>query len=258
MIKRVDYLWRLFATGGSFAIFYFCSLLMIAIILPILRLIIRDSDLRSEHVRWIINRYFIVFIQFMVLVGVIRIEMYGAERLKKVGKMLIVANHPSYLDVVILLSLIPNAVCIVNNNLLSNPFIGSSISSANYISNSSDAEQLIDNCVGALNRGCPTIIFPEGTRSVPNRALKFHRGFAHIVLKSGVEIQPVIISCEPSFLPKGIPWYKIPKQQPKFVIDVKLPIKAADIIDGTESPIIASRKMEKYLESYYSRELVKK
>jgi 1-acyl-sn-glycerol-3-phosphate acyltransferase len=203
----------------------------------------------------IINNYFIFFVRFMVFAGVIRTEVHGAEQLISIGNRIVIANHPSYLDIVILLSLVPNACCIVNSNLLSKPFIGTIISSAGFISANLGSEQVINDCVKAINRGCPLIIFPEGTRSVPGRAYKFHRGFAHVALKSGVDIQPVIIQCEPSLLAKGIPWYKIPEQSAKFIIDVKPPIKVASIVDVNEAAAITSRNMEQYFESYYSQEI---
>ncbi len=255
MNKRINHLWRLVATACSFALFYFCSFLMIAIILPTIRLIIRDSALRNKYVRWIINKSFILFVRFMCFVGVIQIEVQSAERLVNIGNSVVIANHPSYLDIVILLSLMPDACCIVNSKLLSNPFIGLVVSSAGFICNNVDPEQVINDCVRALNRGCPLVIFPEGTRSVPNRAYKFQRGFAHIVLKSGVDIQPVVIHCEPLLLAKGIPWYNIPERPAKFIIDLKPPMNAASIVDVNETATIVSRKIERHFESYYSKEI---
>jgi 1-acyl-sn-glycerol-3-phosphate acyltransferase len=255
MKNRIEYLWRLVAIAGCYAVFYASALVFIVLVLPVIRVVFRNSTSRNRKIRWIINKYFIFFVQLMIGVGVMQTEIYGADQLKNRGPRMVIANHPSYLDIVILLSLVPNACCIVNSNLLSNPFIGLIVTSAGFICNKKDSEQVVNDCISALNSGCPVIVFPEGTRSVPGRAYKFHRGFAHIVLKSGFDIQPVTISCEPSFLAKGVPWYKIPEQTAKFIIHAQQKMKASDIADIQEAPAIAARKVVRYLECYYAREM---
>lgn len=255
MIKRIEYLWRLVAIAGCYVVFYASSLAFIVFVLPVTGVVIRNSESRNKCVRWIINKYFIFFVQLMIGMGVIRTEIYGADQLKRREPRMVIANHPSYLDIVILLSLVPNACCIVNSNLLSNPFIGLIVKSAGFICNKVDSEQVINDCVSALKNGYPIIFFPEGTRSVPGRSFKFHRGFAHVVLKSGFDIEPVTISCEPSMLAKGVPWYKIPDRPAKFVIHAKQNMKASEITDVHETQAIAARKVVRYLESYYDKEM---
>jgi 1-acyl-sn-glycerol-3-phosphate acyltransferase len=227
----------------------------VGLIVPVLRIVMRDNLSRNSKVRWIINKYFVFFVGLMVFVGVIRIEIHGKDRLKSMGPRMVIANHPSYLDIVILLSLVPNACCIVNSNLLSNPLIGRIVTAAGFICNRMDSEQLVGDCILALKCGCPLIVFPEGTRTIPGRMFKFHRGFAHIVLKSGYEIQPIMIRCEPSLLAKGVPWYKVPERPAQFVIHAKQPIKASDVVDVREESSIAARKLTGHLEKYYTMEI---
>ena len=255
MKNRIEYLWRLVATAGCYAVFYASAFVFIVLVLPVIHVVFQDSASRNRKVRWIINKYFIFFVRLMVGLGCIHIELYGADQLKSRSPRMVIANHPSYLDIVILLSLIPNACCIVNSNLLSNLFIGLIVKSAGFICNKMDSEQVINDCISALNSGCPVIFFPEGTRSVPGRAFKFHRGFAHVVLQSGFDIQPVTINCEPSILAKNVPWYKIPDRSAKFVIHAKQNMKASNITDVHEAPAIAARKVVRYLECYYDKEM---
>jgi len=255
MKNRIEYLWRIVATVGCYAVFYASAFVFIALVLPFIRVVFRNRVSRYRKVRWIINKYFIFFVRLMVVVGVIRIEIYGADQLKNPGPRMVIANHPSYLDIVILLSLVPNACCIVNSDLLSNPFIGLIVTSAGFVCNKMDSEQVVDDCFSALHSGYPVIVFPEGTRSVPGRAYKFHRGFAHIVLKGGFDIQPVTINCEPSLLAKGVPWYKIPERPAKFVIHAQQKMKASDIADVQEAPTIVARKVVKHLEGFFSKEM---
>jgi 1-acyl-sn-glycerol-3-phosphate acyltransferase len=186
--------------------------------------------------------------------GVMRLELRNGETLGKCGDMLVFANHPSYLDVVVMLSLMPRSSCVVNSRLWGSPFWGGVVRSAGYIRNDSP-ETLVDDCLAALNGGEPLIIFPEGTRSVPGKPLRMSRGAAHIALRSGRDILPVVLTCDPPTLTKGSPWYRIPRRAFTFRLEVHPPLKVADCIDMSEPASLASRKLTAYLERYFTGEL---
>ena len=68
-------------------------------------------------------------------VGVLTYEFEGAERLGRPGQI-IVANHPSLIDVVFLLGFTPQATCIVKEALFQNPFTRWPVAAAGFVSNS--------------------------------------------------------------------------------------------------------------------------
>ena len=135
-----------------------------------------------------------------------------------------------------------------------NPIFGGILRAAGYIRNS-DAEQLVDDCAQALERGAPLIVFPQGTRSSPDAPMKFLRGAAHIALKSGKPIVPVLLQCEPLFLTKGAPWYLAPPQPFQFRVVVRDALSAAALADTQQAPVIAARRLTSALEGYFSEEL---
>ena len=65
---------------------------------------------------------------------------------------------------------------------------------------------MIEKCRVNLAAGNNLTIFPEGTRSVPGEPLDSQRGFAHIATLTGVNLQPVTITCEPITLVKRAPY----------------------------------------------------
>ncbi|MDR2215710.1 MAG: 1-acyl-sn-glycerol-3-phosphate acyltransferase [Nevskiaceae bacterium] len=154
----------------------------------------------------------------MRLFGVLRFELVGVERLRRPG-LVIVANHPTLLDVVFLLSVVPNATCIVRAGLSNNPFTRAAVRSAGYVCNDWGVE-LVDACVDALCAGSSLIVFPEGTRTNPLQAQKWHRGAANVALRVGRPLTPVTISCEPPSLRKGEPWWHVPPRRMYFSIRV--------------------------------------
>ena len=69
---------------------------------------------------------------------------------------------------------------------------------------------MIRACLRHLEAGRSVVIFPEGTRSPAGGLGAFHAGAAFVALRSGRDLVPVLLSCEPSTLTKGRSWYDVP------------------------------------------------
>lgn len=166
------WLWRLIATGLSFTLFGLGGLCLRVVVFPLLALLPGDAAAHRCRARKTISRLFWLFVQFMYRSGVLTYEVEGAERLGRPGQ-LVIANHPSLIDVVVLIALIRDANCVVKQSLWENPFTRGPIRAAQYISNNGSAEML-DEAADALQQGQTLIIFPEGTR--PGAAVSPRRG----------------------------------------------------------------------------------
>jgi 1-acyl-sn-glycerol-3-phosphate acyltransferase len=118
---------------------------------------------------------------------------------------LIVSNHPSELDFMLLLGTLPRTQCIVKAAILKNPLLGLPMKLAGYIGND-DPFALIQNCQDEIDKGGKVLIFPEGTRTVPGQPIRFNRGAASIATLTSCKIVPVFISIEPNCLYKGQSW----------------------------------------------------
>lgn len=254
MPERLNHLWRLGVTGTAFALFGVGGSLMTVLVFPPLRLLPGGAAGRHRRTQALIQRFFALLIGLLCRLGVMRLELDNAEMLRQCGNMLVFANHPSYLDVVVILSLMPRSSCVVNSRLWRSPFWGGVVRSAGYIRNDAP-ETLVDDCVAALDGGEPLIIFPEGTRSVPGQPLRMSRGAAHIALRSGRDILPVVVSCDPPTLTKGMPWYRIPERAFTIRLVVRPPLRVADCIDTNEPASLAARKLTAFLEHYFTEEL---
>lgn len=217
--KRGDLYWlRLPATGLCFAVFGVAALILGLLVLPLLELLDRDGERRRHRARAVIAAAMRAFIHFMRGVGVLRFSFEGCERLGRPGQ-LIVANHPTLIDVLFLLGFTPQATCIVKSSLFSNPFTRGALKAADYIPNA-PTDEMILRAEAELRGGQSLVIFPEGTRTVPARALELQRGAANIALRGASELTPVFISCEPPTLSKHEPWYRIPARRARFTLFV--------------------------------------
>lgn len=252
MLARINYAWRLAATGGCFLTFGIGGLVLSVIIFPVIRLI--PSPKKSLRARWVIHKAFGMFLWLMHTTGVLRLEISGGEKLRNCRNALVLANHPTLVDVIALVSLMPTASCVVKQALWNNPFLGGVVRAADYISNS-EPEMLIQDCATDLRIGNPLLIFPEGTRSSPGQSMRFKRGAAYIALNSDVPIFPVLISCTPPTLTKHEKWYKIPERRFHLLIKVHDPITISQWVDSAAPSAIAARQLTHALEKYFTKAL---
>ncbi|PHX41431.1 acyltransferase, partial [Pseudomonas sp. NZIPFR-PS2] len=215
---RDAYYWRLFATAASFALFGFGGLCLRLLVFPLLSCLPGDAAKHRSRARHTISWLFWFFIRLMQRAGVLTYSVEGTEKLGRPGQM-IIANHPSLIDVVFLIGLVRQANCVVKQSLWQNPFTRGPVRDAGYISNDGSAEML-DAAADALRGGQTLIIFPEGTRTTPGAAPAFHRGGAAIALRGATIITPVVIKVSPTTLTKAEPWYRIPKCRVHFSLRV--------------------------------------
>lgn len=255
MINNINYVWRIAATGLCFVVFSSGGFLFSITVFPLIRLLPIGKIRKKEVTRLFIHHSFRLFVWLMSAVGVLRVSVVNPEKLDNAGNHLIIANHPCLIDVVLIISLVKKAGCIVKAALWKSPFLGRVVSSAGYIKNS-EPQALVDLCLKYLESRSPLIIFPEGTRTVPGKAIKFHRGAAHVALRSRKNIIPIIINCTPPSLAKNEKWYNIPRTG-----RVHITLRVGDTINlspftGDNSPL-AARKLTRFLENYFQQETVK-
>lgn len=252
MLERLNHGWRIVATGLGFLSFGLGGMALWLLVFPLLALLVRDRARRSRLARSIIRHSFAGHIELMRVLGVLTYEIQGIERLQRSG-LLVLANHPTLMDVVFLVSLIPDADCVVKSRLARNPFTRGPIQATGYICNDSGAG-LVEDCIRTVRSGRNLLIFPEGTRTPLVGAGRLQRGAANIAVRGVLDITPVTIRCQPPTLSKGQKWYRIPSRRFHVSIDVgeDLPI-APFLVDFNEA--MASRRLTEYLTTYFAGEL---
>ncbi|WP_448102063.1 lysophospholipid acyltransferase family protein [Luteibacter jiangsuensis] len=253
MTRRDAWAWRFVCTALSFALFGIGGVLLRVLILPVVLHLPGPAAVRRRRARRTVGRAFWLHSQFMYRTGVLDYRFEGLERLGRPGQM-IVANHPSLIDVVFLIGHVPDANCIVKHSLWKNPCMRGPVSVAQYISNDGSAEML-ERAADVLREGQTLIVFPEGTRTTPGKPPAFHRGAAAIAVRGAHTITPVFITVRPTTLTKAEPWYRIPYRRVQMELRVGEDIAVADFSEGVPAPI-ASRRINEHLHALYARELM--
>lgn len=253
MLARINRVWRLIATALSFLLFGIGGLLIPLVIVPLVVIALPGGKEKSQQRgKAVIHHAFRAYIWVMKTLGVLSYSVEGLNQLK--DAKLVLANHPTLIDVVFLISFIPNANCVVKNALLKNPFTKGPVTAAGYIINNDSVDEVITAANAAFDNNEALIVFPEGTRSIPGKSLKLKRGASNIAIRTATTITPVTILCEPITLTKGAPWYRVPVNKPHFSIAIKRAIQVEGYINDN-TPSIAARKLTEDLTMYFNKEI---
>lgn len=251
-MSELDRAWRVLATGISFALFGVGGLALRMVVFPLLALCVRDRQAHQRAARAAVRLSFRGFVGIMRLLGVLRYEVKGLEKLDRAGQ-LILANHPTLIDTVFLIAFVRNADCIVKGALSNNPFMRGPIRAAGYISNDRGPE-LVEDGIASLRAGGNLIIFPEGTRTPPGGTPTLRRGAANIAVRGMRAVTPVVIRCDPPTLGKGDKWWHVPARRVRFRIEVKDDIAAELFRHDDVSEVLAARRLTEYLQQFFMKE----
>lgn len=166
------------------------------------------------------------------------------QAFRNIKGKIIVLNHPSILDFVLTMSLVPNSSCIVRGNLLKTP-LGGVIKQA-YITNTTSFEEMCVECKKVTDQGCNVIIFPEGTRTPRHGRNQYKKGAARIAFYCGCDVQPIFIGGSDKYgLGKYDPFWSYNHVE-EFYYDFKLlPVISIEEYKGLTEPVAAKRLTEK-------------
>jgi len=140
--------------------------------------------------------------------GLIRLRVDGTEHLPADGPVVLVANHVSFFDSVLLMFSLPRPVAFIGKaEYTDNPITNWLFCGAGMIpvrrEDPGDLPHVFEEVAEVLRRGEVIGVFPEGTRSRDGRLHRGHVGAAHLALITGAPIVPVGIIGTDAVLPTG-------------------------------------------------------
>lgn len=143
--------------------------------------------------------------------GILRTDLTALDALRDERGLIVVANHPSMLDAMMLVSRLPRSACVMKAKLMNNPFLGPGARLARYMPNDLP-RAMIRAAVTDLKQGGQLVLFPEGTRTAGGAGTlnSLLPGFTLIAKMAEVPIQTVLIDSASPYLTKGWPVWRLP------------------------------------------------
>jgi 1-acyl-sn-glycerol-3-phosphate acyltransferase len=205
-----------------------------------------------RHLRVPLGRKFIsltlaVYLWLLKVFCYVRINDSALKSVSLERPLIVIANHPSLLDAVILLSRLPHATCVMKASLRKNVLFGPMARLSGYISNE-DPLLLIRQACDELQAGAHVILFPEGTRTVTPPVNPFSQTCALIAVRSGVPIQSLFFEFSSLYLGKSWPLFQKP------TLPLCITLRLGHKFDAAKDRLALTER----LESYYRERLTDK
>jgi len=217
MILAIFYL--LLGVAGSASIMYFCGLyttwywywipivvipatyvllfgISLAILFPFAKMVDIDKEIKKPSK---IAAFLVREIDFLtVQLSNTKVKYKGFKQLSKKGEYMIVYNHISNFDPMVLMSKIKRLICITKRGNKKIPVVGGMIHKAGYITidreNNEEGIKAIGKAIDTINNHQASIaVSPEGTRSKDLQLLPFHPGTFQIAKRTGAPIVCVAV-----------------------------------------------------------------
>jgi 1-acyl-sn-glycerol-3-phosphate acyltransferase len=247
--------WRVCTTGLAFITFMAGSVFFTFAAVPMIQLLPGSVENKRQKILQLIHWSFKLFIKYSIFLRVIdRFEVEGLEDIKYYKNYIFIANHPTLIDAVAIMSCIPFCNCIVKKSLLEHVYFNSIVRAAGYIVNDR-ATQIFKDCEKNFQAGRSLIVFPEGTRSPAYDLRTFKRGAAQIALRTGIPIVLVVITCDPPILLKGQPWYKVPEHPLHFKLHFHFLSTLPEEIRQKHNFRLKVRVLNQYFEDFFREQL---
>lgn len=243
-------------TGWAFFMFFSVTLLLGTVMLPlalVLRLRLGDRATFTRR----LNAVMRTFTAYMRDVGLIAYWPIVLPEGYEGRGCLVVANHPSLIDVVLTLSSLPQLACVAKASWYDSILMGPMLRRTTFIPGPDltkdpiEAEQsFLTRLETALRGGQSILVFPEGTRSSATSLHRFTRGAIEAAVRAGAPILPLFIDLDEEFLMKGVPFWRTPPRTPLYVFEWFDPIETAGArLDG--------KKLTRELQARYEERFAK-
>ncbi|MCA9578346.1 MAG: lysophospholipid acyltransferase family protein [Polyangiales bacterium] len=242
---------RTLATFASFAMFFTGSVLLGLLFVPLFLpfALFNLKRYRALCTRFV-GRGLGTFLYWMKVVRLITYEMPVPPEGLEGRPYVVVANHPTLIDVPFLLHSFPRLTSIVKWNWYNFGPFALVLRSLNYIpadgaptkgaAEDSDTPAL-DRMVAHVEAGHPLVCFPEGSRSLRTGLRRFRRGPFETAVRAKVPIVSVFIDVNRPMLDRSHHFWQVPEGTTHFRFEVREVIET-DPTRGGERDAEAIRK----------------
>ncbi len=187
----------MFRTLITYSYFVGTALLM-TVVGTIIRLIPGRSSRYAFHVMISVINRLLIFIGFNIRQKIVGRTPYTFKRAS-----VIVANHSSFLDILVTTMLYPKLILLTNKWVWNSPVMGGVVRLAEYYPVTEGAEESVEKLKSRVKEGYSVVVFPEGKRSEDGSIRRFHKGAFYLAEALKVPVVPLLIHGAADSIPKG-------------------------------------------------------
>jgi acyl-[acyl-carrier-protein]-phospholipid O-acyltransferase/long-chain-fatty-acid--[acyl-carrier-protein] ligase len=122
------------------------------------------------------------------------LKVYHQDRLKLSGPSVIMPNHVSFLDAILMYLILPSSVWfVVNSEIAANPLVAFALRFRPHVKIDNRNPYSLRTIIGVVRAGNPVVLFPEGRISTTGSLMKMYTGAAMVARKTGAQIYPIIL-----------------------------------------------------------------
>lgn len=191
----------------------------------------RDRTARARKLQAIMRRAFTLMHDTLRVCGLMNFNPRHVQGQLPDGPAVLVANHPTLVDVTSTLAAFPDVTTVVKPNLFKRFWFRGLLTDARFFCGATGASglgALIEDAAERIGEGFRVLIFPEGTRSPEFGLHAFSRTAFEVSCRTGAPIVPIVVTCTPVWLSKEHPILDFPKGAAQFNLQVLAPIDPAD------------------------------
>ena len=172
---------------------------------------------KSDSYKTLQNSW-IFFIKLMQKLKILKLEINNLDKIRNIKNSIIVSTHPSFIVIVVLMSIIPNSTCFVAERLSKNLLL-KDIVKLLFIVNNQSVDDMIKETSKKFDENLNLIIFPMGIRHRKNEYPQIRRGTSLIASKTGRIIVMLNLETSYDFLQINQPFYDIGSEPVIYSID---------------------------------------
>ncbi|MBX9705905.1 MAG: 1-acyl-sn-glycerol-3-phosphate acyltransferase [Gammaproteobacteria bacterium] len=238
--------WNIIAIRFCFLLFGLGGIVVGLVIAPIVRWCTFNREKKDLNVQYAISIAFRLLLFAIETFRIAKFSFKNFERLNSDKGCLIIANHPTFIDYVVIVSQLKHCYTMTKGAVAKNFFMRWTTGNAGYVSNA-EAEQVLPKIEAVLGKGQNLLIFPEGTRTTMGQPIKLQRGVANLALRLGADIRILHINCAPFFLTKEDKWYNPPGAKVQFTVEVGELVAIQPWLPKDNMYAIPARRLTEYL-----------
>ncbi|HEY4936664.1 MAG TPA: 1-acyl-sn-glycerol-3-phosphate acyltransferase, partial [Puia sp.] len=157
-------------------------------------LLVKWNPIAKSKARYLYHRILSAYTRSVLyIMGNVKKKIINPQKEDFSKPAVLIANHQSFLDILIMTMLHPKVVLLTNNWVWNSPLFGWLVRMAGYYPVARGIENSLEYLEERVKAGYSIAVFPEGTRSPDEHIKRFHKGAFFIAEKLNLDILPVLI-----------------------------------------------------------------